>query len=292
MELLIEFFSSYGYWAVFLVLLACGFGLPIPEDVTLVSGGVISGLGYTNVHWMLFVSMLGVLVGDSTMYWLGRIYGEKILQFPLIRRIATPERFAKVQERFEKQGWKLLFVARFLPGLRAVVYLVSGITRRVTFTRFVLVDFFAGESTPLVYKYHIVTKAELADPANIESSREVNAKYEDYIGADVFHSQFISDFRAAYAEIGKYINVNFVEVDTVAEADTNVYIAAAEKLRGYAAWAWSGYNIIWNGGISYEKPTINYSFYTALHEIGHTLDMADSSNGFKNTFRAKEDTLE
>lgn len=50
METLIEFFSSYGYWAVFLVLLACGFGVPIPEDITLVSGGVISGLGYTNVH--------------------------------------------------------------------------------------------------------------------------------------------------------------------------------------------------------------------------------------------------
>lgn len=153
MELLIEFFSSYGYWAVFFVLLICGFGVPIPEDITLVSGGVISGLGYTNVHWMLVVSMIGVLVGDSTMYWLGRIYGEKILKFPLIRRIATPERFAQVQERFEKQGWKLLFVARFLPGLRAVVYLVSGITRKVGFTRFVLVDFCAAIISVPIWVY-------------------------------------------------------------------------------------------------------------------------------------------
>lgn len=153
METLIEFFSSYGYWAVFLVLLACGFGLPIPEDITLVSGGVISGLGYTNVHWMLVVSMLGVLIGDSTMYWLGRIYGEKILQFPLIKRIATPERFVMVQERFEKQGWKLLFMARFLPGLRAVIYLVSGITRRVTFTKFLLVDFFAAIISVPIWVY-------------------------------------------------------------------------------------------------------------------------------------------
>lgn len=68
MEYLIEFFSSYGYWAVFFVLLMCGFGVPIPEDITLVSGGVISGLGYTNVHIMLLVSMIGVLVGDSIMY--------------------------------------------------------------------------------------------------------------------------------------------------------------------------------------------------------------------------------
>lgn len=153
MELLIDFFSSYGYWAVFFVLLICGFGVPIPEDITLVSGGVISGLGYTNVHWMLVVSMIGVLVGDSTMYWLGRIYGEKILKFPLIRKIATPERFNQVQERFEKQGWKLLFVARFLPGLRAVVYLVSGITRKVSFTRFVLVDFIAAIISVPIWVY-------------------------------------------------------------------------------------------------------------------------------------------
>ena len=30
------FFSQYGYAAVFLVLIACGFGVPIPEDITLV----------------------------------------------------------------------------------------------------------------------------------------------------------------------------------------------------------------------------------------------------------------
>ncbi|TCT17804.1 membrane protein DedA with SNARE-associated domain [Bibersteinia trehalosi] len=153
MEFLISFFSSYGYWAVFLVLLACGFGVPIPEDITLVSGGVISGLGYTNVHWMLVVSMLGVLVGDSTMYWLGRIYGKKILNFPLIRNVATPERFAQVQKRFQTQGWKLLFIARFLPGLRAVVYLVSGITRKVSFARFLLVDFCAAIISVPIWVY-------------------------------------------------------------------------------------------------------------------------------------------
>ena len=47
------FFSQYGYAAVFLVLIACGFGVPIPEDITLVTGGVISGLGQANVHMMV-----------------------------------------------------------------------------------------------------------------------------------------------------------------------------------------------------------------------------------------------
>ena len=44
------FFVEYGYAAVFFVLVICGFGVPIPEDLTLVTGGVISGMGYTNPH--------------------------------------------------------------------------------------------------------------------------------------------------------------------------------------------------------------------------------------------------
>ena len=37
-DLLEAFFTEYGYVAVFTVLVACGFGIPIPEDVTLVVG--------------------------------------------------------------------------------------------------------------------------------------------------------------------------------------------------------------------------------------------------------------
>ncbi|MFD0965789.1 DedA family protein [Seminibacterium arietis] len=144
MELLIRFFTDFGYFAVLFVLIICGFGVPIPEDITLVSGGVISGLGYTNPHIMLVISMLGVLIGDSTMYWLGRIYGIKILRFRPMRKILTLKRLRMVRTQFDKYGNRVLFTARFLPGLRAPIYMVSGITRRVSFIRFLLIDFFAA----------------------------------------------------------------------------------------------------------------------------------------------------
>lgn len=83
--------------------------MPIPEDITLVSGGVISGLGYTNPHIMLIVSMFGVLLGDSTMYWLGRIYGVKILRFRPIRKILTLKRLQMVRSQFDKYDNRVLF---------------------------------------------------------------------------------------------------------------------------------------------------------------------------------------
>lgn len=138
------FFSQYGYAAVFLVLVACGFGVPIPEDITLVTGGVISGLGYTNVHVMFLVGMLGVLVGDGLMFTAGRVWGDKILQFKPIAKIMTPKRYAQVQEKFDKYGNWVLFVARFLPGLRTPIYITAGVSGKVSFLRFLLMDGFAA----------------------------------------------------------------------------------------------------------------------------------------------------
>lgn len=138
--LLEAFFVEYGYAAVFFVLVICGFGVPIPEDLTLVTGGVISGMGYTNPHIMFAVGMLGVLVGDGIMFAAGRIWGQKILRFKPIVRIMTPKRYEQVQEKFDKYGNWVLFVARFLPGLRTAVFVTAGISRKVSYLRFIIMD--------------------------------------------------------------------------------------------------------------------------------------------------------
>ena len=55
-----------------------------------------------------------------------------------MRKIVTLQRLRMVREKFSQYGNRVLFVARFLPGLRAPIYMVSGITRRVSYTRFCL----------------------------------------------------------------------------------------------------------------------------------------------------------
>lgn len=155
MDILVSFFTDYGYLAVLFVLIICGFGVPIPEDITLVSGGIIAGMypEQVNVHIMLVVSMFGVLFGDSTMYWLGRIYGARILRVRFIRKFLTVQRLRMVRDKFDQYGNRVLFIARFLPGLRAPIYMVSGITRRVSYTRFVLLDFFAAIISVPIWVY-------------------------------------------------------------------------------------------------------------------------------------------
>lgn len=139
---LIDFFSNYGYFAVFIVLLVCGFGVPIPEDVTLVAGGVICALFQEdlNIVIMLLVSLCGVLVGDGAMFMLGRILGPRVQHFPILKWIFTKNIYEKMQDKIHKYGNWILFVARFLPGLRAAIYITSGISRKVPYWKFFLMD--------------------------------------------------------------------------------------------------------------------------------------------------------
>ncbi len=142
-------YQDYSYGIVFSILIGCGFGLPIPEDVVLVSGGIMSGLSGADTHiqsliLMLSVSFAGVLLGDGTMYILGRIFGYRIQKFRPMRAILPPSRFAKVQKLFNRYGIWVLFVARFLPVLRSPTFLVAGMSRRVSFLKFIGMDGFAA----------------------------------------------------------------------------------------------------------------------------------------------------
>jgi len=135
---------QYGYFAVFGVLILCGFGLPVPEDISLTAGGVISGLGYTNVHVMFLVGMAGVLIGDSFVFWLGSHYGERALKLPILKTVLHPERFGKVQEQFKKHGKWVVFFGRFMPGLRMPIFFTAGTSGQISFLRFLFTDGFAA----------------------------------------------------------------------------------------------------------------------------------------------------
>ncbi len=155
---LIEFFTNYGYVAVFLVLIACGFGLPIPEDITLVSGGIICALSIgtshpLNIHTMFAVAMLGVVIGDSIMFMLGRLLGDKVKRLPGLKYVFTEKNYAKIQEKAQKYGDKVLFIARFLPGLRAPIFLTAGISHRVPYWKFILMDGLAAVISVPIWVY-------------------------------------------------------------------------------------------------------------------------------------------
>lgn len=140
LDQLVNVFTAHGYLAVVVVLLVSSIGIPLPEDISLVAGGIIAGLGYANVHVMVGFALFGVLVGDLIMFSIGHHFGPRIHHNWFFSRVLTPERYALVQQKFDQYGNRLLFTSRFLPGMRAAVFVTAGLTHRVSVWRFILLD--------------------------------------------------------------------------------------------------------------------------------------------------------
>lgn len=125
-DFLLNFYGPTPYWIVFGVLLACGIGLPIPEDITLFVAGVISYYGITDLWVMIGVCMAGVIFGDSLIFYLGAKYGQKLTKKWFFHKLLPDERLNAVKKKFHDRGNKLIFAARFMPGFRAPIFFSAG----------------------------------------------------------------------------------------------------------------------------------------------------------------------
>jgi membrane protein DedA with SNARE-associated domain len=108
------------------ILLLCGLGLPIPEDISLISGGYMAHLGVVNVHTVFLVCFASVLGGDCAAFFLGRHFGRRILKWGPARRLFSARKQLRVRAYFRKYGSKVIFVGRFLPGLRFSIFFSAG----------------------------------------------------------------------------------------------------------------------------------------------------------------------
>jgi membrane protein DedA with SNARE-associated domain len=139
---MLQHFDQYGYVGVFCALIAAGFGFPIPEELPVITAGIMAGHEDTTLRWyyMLPVVMAGVVIGDGVLYGIGRIWGHKLLELGFVRRNLVPhDKQAQIEQNFAERGIWVLLGARLLPGIRAPVFIMAGVLR-VPLGRFLLAD--------------------------------------------------------------------------------------------------------------------------------------------------------
>jgi membrane protein DedA with SNARE-associated domain len=133
------FYEQWTYLGVFVVLLMAGLGMPLPEDVPLLTGGYLCYAGYAHAPIMIAVGMVGVLLGDIVLFSVGHKLGHDVIRRRFFRRMVNPGRLILAERLFAKHGVKIIFAGRFLPGLRPMIFMASGVLR-VPFPTFILVN--------------------------------------------------------------------------------------------------------------------------------------------------------
>lgn len=135
------------YFAIFGSLVAAGFGAPIPEEVPVITGGAMAGHAANQVprehpHWWLLwpICIAGVVIADGVLYCLGRFGGPRLLNNSWFQRyVLPPDKRKQIETNFHKYGVRILVGARFLPGIRAGIFIMSGVLH-MPVSKFMLAD--------------------------------------------------------------------------------------------------------------------------------------------------------
>jgi membrane protein DedA with SNARE-associated domain len=154
-----DFFAHYAYYpfwiygGILFFMLASGFGLPLPEEVVLLSSGFIGYMALNpdqypppspdspvvNVYVLASVAFLAVILSDYLIFFLGQRYGLRILRSRFFSRLIKPTAVTRMQKWIGKYGYFACVVFRFTPGLRFPGHLMCG-AMGLSPIRFLMID--------------------------------------------------------------------------------------------------------------------------------------------------------
>jgi len=131
--------ESFGYAGLLLVMFIENVIPPIPSEVVLPFAGFQVAEGSMNLALVLLVTTLGGFAGTSLFYCLGKLLGDERVR-QLIKRFG---RFVLLREAdydealalFRRHDSKVVFWARFIPGVRTLISLPAGVAG-MSFRRF------------------------------------------------------------------------------------------------------------------------------------------------------------
>ncbi len=108
------------------IFLAFFFATFVSEDAACLAAGALAGQGKISFSLALSACIAGIFVGDILLYWIGRIFGWRIVETRIFNRFVSKQSVAKASAWLDKRGASAVFISRFVTGLRLPTYLAAG----------------------------------------------------------------------------------------------------------------------------------------------------------------------
>ena len=122
--------ASYGYAAIFVIVMLESAGIPLPGETVLVSAAAFAGSRHSlHLGYIIAAAAGGAILGDNIGFWVGREFGTMLLE-KWGYLVGLDERKRKLgQYLFARHGGKIVFFGRFVALLRAFAALLAGTNR-------------------------------------------------------------------------------------------------------------------------------------------------------------------
>lgn len=96
----------------------------LPGDSLIFAAAALAAEGALNIYMLIGILMIAAILGDTSNYEIGRLFGHKILRSG---RFIKQEHLDKTNKFYEKYGGKTIIFARFIPIVRTIAPFVGGI---------------------------------------------------------------------------------------------------------------------------------------------------------------------
>jgi len=114
------------YALLFALLLGCGIGAPMNEDIVLLAAAALTLKGVMEPVPLMVVAWFGLVAGDALVFHWGHRFGARLLRHRWAARIVSEARLLSLQETMRRYGPAYIFVVRFMPGVRTALFLAAG----------------------------------------------------------------------------------------------------------------------------------------------------------------------
>jgi len=134
----LQWVATYGYAAIFLLLVLGIVGLPVPDEFLLTGCGFLIYQGHLRAVPTLASALAGSMSGITCSYLIGRTVGWKFLHSRFGKWLhISDERVRLVHDWFDRIGHWALMIGYFVPGVRHFTAIVAG-TSKLEYRSFAL----------------------------------------------------------------------------------------------------------------------------------------------------------
>jgi membrane protein DedA with SNARE-associated domain len=122
-----ETVGSWGYIGVFVLMLLESSSLPVPSEVVLPFAGVLVSMGELNIWLTIAVATIAGVAGSLIDYFIGLKGVHLLLEHKILGKVVFSTKQLETAARwFNKRGSIMVFIARFVPGIRTLISFPAG----------------------------------------------------------------------------------------------------------------------------------------------------------------------
>ena len=129
LDFILQWVATYGYVAIYALLMFGIVGLPVPDEMMLVFCGYLISQGHLHGTATVAVAFLGSASGITTSYVIGRTLGLGFVHKYGRYVHLTDKRLDIVHRWFQRVGHWALFFCYYIAGVRHFAAIVAGTSR-------------------------------------------------------------------------------------------------------------------------------------------------------------------